>query len=252
MSEATIKGNTFSLGEVSFEIDRTDPHKTLSAINNLKSADWQKMVAAAGLPVEPFDKTLARPVLLGILQNAWYKEVKGKVPESCVSGQTNRVARYKQQVEELKSAGAEDLVATTRKPKKAAGEQKDKVVFRVVLVGAKMKELEATTGQKRLMVNAFLAAKAVDTNKEHKGLSVADVAAAVADCTCCKSPKPSQVNCAFHINNWKNEGFLFVVNQSELPEPKSKKAQAPEGTAKTPAAPATPPAKKAAETPKKK
>lgn len=229
MSEATIKGTTFTLGEVSFEIDRTDPHKTLQAINNLKTGDLQKMASAVGLPIEPFDKTLVRPVLLGVLQNAWYKEIKGAIPASCVSGQANRVSRYKQQVEELKNAASEDLVAAAKKTKKASTSA-PKAVFRVVLDSAQEKVYAAKSDQQGLIVNAFVKAKAVSSNKEHKGLSVAEVAELVQDCSCCRAKKPSQTNTAFHINNWKNDGLLKVTNQADLPEPKSKKALAPEGT----------------------
>lgn len=191
---------SFTLGEVTIPLT-AKLLESFDALDKLDAGAWQKMAAAAKLPIEPFEKRLLKPVLMGLLQSAWYKATEGKVPEVCVANQARREARYKGQLEELKAnIDGKDLVTGAKKKKEGAA---PKAAQRYRL--AKGTDPEKFSGQKYVVVATI---KALDKGE---GVYARDVVEKQA-----KFPgviAPSDKNVAFHLNGMAKAGVIEALDE---------------------------------------
>lgn len=65
----------------------------MSGINHGVTA-WQTIMTDAGLSIDPWVEEAAKPVVMGIVQNAWYSFFKGAIPEKVERKQADRVREY--------------------------------------------------------------------------------------------------------------------------------------------------------------
>lgn len=182
MEKATITKNVFTCGEATFEINRD--HKdnkglieTINAIDKQPSSVWLKFATALELPVEPFDKSLLRPVLKGELQSAWYASVgKNGVPgvsEGVKNAQMNRINEYKQKIAALVTRVVDDADFVTKLKMKKTKTAKVTNLF--VLVASKINELcTELYGQQYIVVKSMKELQAAG-GAEYKGSSLSQI-----------------------------------------------------------------------------
>lgn len=224
------KTNVFEQAGVKFEVSPTDILASLDALDKLSSDQFKALATANGVPSDPYDKRLLKPILMGIVQNAWYLAYKGQVPEKCVANQDRRVARYKEQLEELKNHNGEDAVVSRKAP--SAAPARERVVNLYRLTTATKETWEKFKGQKRLIVRAFLELKAVQP--EGTGVSVKTISETVKETE--ETVAPSLKNCAFHVNAFVHEGIVECTNAGEASPEIKPQAPAPKPAAEKPAA----------------
>ncbi len=214
------------IGEFEIEVGK-NVLETLTTFDKLKAEDWKKLATAAKLVCEPFEKRLLKPVLMGVIQNAWYQTVEGKIPEKCKANQATRVTHYATLLEQLKNSDGKDLLV---KPPKAKSETAKSTVLWVLTtkgVGAKL------TGQQ------FVMAKAMKTQgfvQGKTGASVADITAKLVEVEGIITP--SDKNVAFHLNKWSKDGLAARVDEKgqflkeEAPSAEKKEDPKPKAEAK--------------------
>jgi len=232
-----IADGKFTQGELSFDIDTKDLAKALQQVDKLTVYQHRELAKLNGIMVEPFDRRLLRPVILGLIQSAWYKAVKGNVPEKVAAKQADRITDYLKQLEDLKNVSADDLVATrSRKastkaesaPKSASFYTLDYKQIDALLAkdpGDRPKEARLM-GQQYVIIETI---KNIEAVTKKPGATVAQIAEQVKP-----NPYvmvPSKTNVSFYINAWKALKLVIVVDEK--------------GTiVGTPAAPAAPAKKK--------
>lgn len=220
------------IGEVEVTLDPKGILESIAALDKMDAGVMQKMAAGLGLPTDPFEKRLVKPVLQGAVQNEWYKAYgEGKVvPAKVVTGQDGRIARYKQQLVELASSDGTDLV-TSRKARSAESKPRDAKLYRLV---EKTKDVWSKfKGQKYLIIKAMTELGAMPGGK---GATVKAISETVKETP--ETIAPSLKNCAFHVNAFGHESIVEAVDAGGLPL-KEDKADAPKAKAE-PAKPATP------------
>lgn len=223
-----VEKGMMKFGEVSVELDPTSLLKSLDNLEKLQAGAVQKLALALNLPVEPFERRLLKPVLMGTLQNEWYQAYEGAIPPQCILYQEKRVARYKEQLEELKNHTGEDVV-TSRKVR-TPSDKAPRVSKMYVLNVAKADIYKAFKGQKYLIIKAMTEAG--------KALSVDDISGLVQDTP--ETKAPSKANCAFHINAFGHEGVVTAVDSDGKAVPvEPKETPAPKAEAPKVAPPAT-------------
>lgn len=243
--EIQIKNGKFTQGELSFDIDTADLAKALQQVDKLTVAQHREIAKLNGIMVEPFDRRLLRPVVLGLVQSAWYKGVKGTVPEKVAASQTNRVAAYLKQLEDLKNVPTEDLVATRSRKASTKSEAAPKAALAYLLDEPKVtallaKDVKQRPSETRLIGQQYMV---VETMRE---LAAAKKPATVdAISTAVKSNPytitPGKTNISFHINAFKKIGLVVAVDdkgEAVKEDPKGdKKPAAATTTTKVPVAP---------------
>jgi hypothetical protein len=230
-----IKGNKFTSGEISFDIDRNDCGKSIAGLDTLEVGAWLKLATNNGIQVEPFEKRLLRPPLQGLIQEIWYRDVKGSVPDACAKAQKARLTKYKMQLEELKNVSEFDLVGRKPKPKKEKTPKEPKAPrvanFYRFVKGVDMDKVNEGRGQYKMIAVAL--AESAARPKIGKALTALEVVAATAAMTeIAKFVKPPAVtNTAFHLNDMQNSGYVEAVNGEGEVQPrepkKEKKAKVP-------------------------
>lgn len=199
----TITGTILKAGEVSFEIDPSSILKTLEVLEKQTAPVFGKLALDLGIPAEPLDKKLLKPVLMGEVQNAWYQTFQGNIPEKCVANQASRLTRYKQQLEELKANGGEDLVVG-RKAKATATGAAAKTSNTYRLASATEDVWGKFSGQKFIIVQTMRDLGAV--GPEGKGVTVRQIFEGQKQYP--GIVPPSDKNCAFHINKFGHDGII--------------------------------------------
>lgn len=225
-----IEGKKFTLGEISFEIDPKSLQASLESMLKQPAAAWPKMATAAGIPCEPFDQKLVRPVLLGFFQSAWYEAFTGSVPEKCQVNQVARIARYNQQLKELVENDGKDLVVSRTKKDGTPKTPKVAVLWKLV----EGKYADVKTGQRYIVVKTLLNLAA--SKPESFGFSALEVFKNQAKLEGIKEAGQTNVN--FHLQKFKGEGIVVQVNadgtartDDETPAPKPAATPSPKAKA---------------------
>lgn len=222
-------------GEVAIPVDPESILKTIDALEKCNAGIWVTLARHNDLPADPFIKKLLKPVLMGILQNAWYKQFSegGIVPEKCLLNQETRVKKYLEDLEKAKTnPQGTEATASAREPKTPRTAKSYR------LVESKRAEWEKFKGQKKLIIEAMVAMGAVGTSG---GASSATIADAIKDKLETKQPAERVV--AFYMNSFGHDGIVDSPgDQPSLPVTKTGSEQA--APADTPAKPASPPAEK--------
>lgn len=253
MEIGKVEGGKFKLGSLAVEVDLKDIPKSLAAVNKLSAAEAKAFAEAYGLPVEPFDKQLLRGPLMGFLQIAIYAARDGKAPDAVVKAQEGRVASYKSLLEAQKNAPEDDFVAKASKKTKSAGAApRDSFKYRLVEKTKSVKGAEEDEGwgnlygQKFSVVQTMLSLGAAPADgKPGKGVTIAEISAAIKVFPGVKTPGPTNVT--FHVNAFAKPevGFVERVNADGSVNESAPKPKAPPAEKKAPAAPAAKaPAKK--------
>lgn len=183
--------------------------KTLEAFDKQPTAAWITVGTTIGVPIEPWDKRLAKPVLFGAVQAEWYKAFEnGSVPALCISNQVSRVKRYKQQLDELKNNDGKDVVAGVKKERKAKEGAVARVAKTYVLVeGAVLPK----TGQKYIVAKTLTLGEGKVGGKGMTVLQVFEQQKEIEGII-----PPSNANVAFHMNAFAKEGLIQEILDGKL------------------------------------
>jgi hypothetical protein len=237
-----IADGKFSQGELSFELDAKDLAKALQQVDKLTVAQHRELAKLNNIPTEPFDRRLLRPVILGLVQSAWYKAVKGAVPDKVVAAQQGRVVAYAKQLEDLKNVSADDLVTTrSRKSASPKSDSAPKSFSLYALVADKVaailaKDPSQRPSETRLLGQQYMVVETIQQLASDKKPATID-----SIFTSLKpNPyviSPGKTNISFHINAFKKAGLVVVVDaQGAVVKEEAKAPAAKKEEAKAPAA----------------
>lgn len=208
--------------------------ETLTAAEKLEAPAYKAIATAAGLKAEPFDKNLLRPVILGIVQAAWFEAAGVAYPEKNAVNQSNRVSRYLQQLAELASNDGDDLVVSRKPRAKSNLPVKEANLYR--LVSATEAVWSKFAGQKFVVVETMKALGAIPNGP---GVSVATIVEKLVSFP--GIVPPGKNNVSFHVNAFGHEGIVERVNAdgtvAEIQKPNA--AKEPEKQTTTPPAETT-------------
>jgi hypothetical protein len=190
-------------GDVKVAYDKTNLRKTLQDfLKDAKVDDLKKIADHRKIKAAPFDRKLLMPVLIGEVQNEWYRQVHGQVPGQPEKNQTDRLKRYLANLEMIeKSDGTDVSLAMSRVAKGKSAEPRKANVYRLTEptndIWSKYK------GQKRLIIRAM---KELDAFPGGKGCTVKQISDTVRGTE--ETEAPSEKNCAFHLNAFGHEGVV--------------------------------------------
>lgn len=239
--EIKIANGKFTQGELSFDIDCSDLAKALQQVDKLSVAQHRELAKLNGIVTEPFDRRLLRPVVLGLVQSAWYHAIKKSVPEKVAASQAKRVAEYVKQLEDLKNVAPEDLVSTRSRKASTKSSSAPKVSLIYVLdeklvASLLAKDVKERPSETRLIGQQYVVIETMRAlAKADKPATVDAIASAVVS-----NPyviTPGKTNISFHINSFKKVGIVKATNETEAGKSKNDAAEKKEAAAK-PAAPA--------------
>lgn len=225
----------FVQGKVRFEVD-ADPkvgiQNSIFKIDSLPANEQVELANLNGLPVEPFNKKLLRPVLMGIVQNAWYQGVMGKIPDKVNIIHKKRVDDYSAQLEAFKNRpqANPDVVARVSR-RRSSGEAKPQSAPRQAkayrLTEAKRDVWSKfDKGQKAAIVKIM---KSLGAEGTGPGATVDSIAAA-SQGAMDTSTDPKRI-VHFYINQFQHSGIVEVVGeQAQITDTKAEPAVEPQPT----------------------
>lgn len=94
MEQGKIVHGHYVQGDLKFAVDAADAHKTFDAVAALSNDDKKKLAKLNGINAEPFNKQLLTTILKSVVQNVWFANKLGSVPQEVSSGHVARLARY--------------------------------------------------------------------------------------------------------------------------------------------------------------
>lgn len=94
MEKGTIQHGHYVQGDLKFAVDAADAHKTFDAVAALSNADKIKLAKLNGVAAEPFNKQLLTTILKSVVQNVWFGNKLGTVPDEVLKGHTARLTKY--------------------------------------------------------------------------------------------------------------------------------------------------------------
>lgn len=141
---ATSKGEAyFKQGDLMFSVDPKDLSKIVGEngrnciLDKLMDSQVVTLAQANGLPVQPFVRSLLKPVLVHLIQNVWYRDLEMHESENLKVNQDRAVATYLKALREYKEEDSpEKKVATSGK--KVAVARPDKWTRTFKFTGKKM------------------------------------------------------------------------------------------------------------------
>jgi hypothetical protein len=244
-------------GDIKVEIfyEEADPQgsllKSIDQVDKLPAGYFTNLAAQNGLPCDPFDRMLLRPVIMGMIQIAWQRAFKGQPTEKLLNNQANRVEAYKRDLEHLKltAQNPEQRQATARTPRAPKGDGTARVVSGQLrrLTEATAEKWSAYTGQKGVIVAAMMAAGAF-------GPSGPGVSASVLATACRGKFQTRQTEeriVGFYFAEWARQGVVEeppkdLAAVTAVPEGWDSNVQTKESIAKIREEAAKPPATPAA------
>lgn len=202
----------YEQADISFAVDPKDLCKVVGAngevspIDVLLDSQLVTLAQANGLPVAPFVRELLRPVLIGIVQLVWYRDIEKHTSEHLETNQQNRVSwylnalrNYKEKPQETADNGA----AAKPGRAKAAGASSPKA--KVGLTATV--ELKKMAKEDELPKQAF---NILEILKEKKAaISVADLQNAMVGRITTK--QPMSTIWAFYKKRLVDEGFIAIT-----------------------------------------
>ena len=102
----------FRQGDIEFEVDAHDLFKVLGAggfksdgsvLDKLSDATLVNLARANDLDVSPYSRELVTTVLLGVIQNTWYRDLKNYTSENLEKNHHRRLHRYARELAELRA-----------------------------------------------------------------------------------------------------------------------------------------------------
>lgn len=207
-------------GEVQVALVKDSVVKSFELLDKMGASDFEKAAKHHGLPTEPFDKRLLRPVLMGFLQEEWYRKYEGGVPTLCSDNQKKRVTRYKQQLEEIKAnVDGKDLVVSRKKASSGSAPRQANL-YR--LTEAAKETWSKFKGQKFVVVKTM---QALGGEVGGKGCTVRQVFEHQKPYDGIEPP--SDKNCAFHMNKFVHEAVVEQVGDDGKAVPRKEKEEKP-------------------------
>lgn len=210
----------FEQGPVKFQVDR-DLCKTLGAgshigdgmMDKINDTVFRRWAELNGLPVDPFNRDLLRPVMMGILQNAFYQDVEGSVPESCITNQQKRVREVLLKFEDYKKTAADRAERLRENQNAHRFQSKGPIYYRPT--PALQSNLSGKTspykGQQALVAGWFQSHR---KGKEWPAVDVEKITAdLVADGFTCNQDPIRAIY--YYLNEWKKKGLLEVVGEQQ-------------------------------------
>jgi hypothetical protein len=119
----------FRVGDISIRVEGKDPtHNTapesiLKCLNGLLDSQVQQLAQAYELPTHPFVRELVEKPIIGWIQNVWYRDIIKSVSDHLKKNQSDRIAKYRQQLNgyEEPEAGKSGDGAVKARKQRAAG-----------------------------------------------------------------------------------------------------------------------------------
>jgi hypothetical protein len=209
----------FKQGNVKFPIDgdtnkNVGVIKSVAVLDKLNRGTWLSLASLNHLPCNPFNETLLKPSLIGVIQNSWYRHfdpsLKG-LPE-LEAKQVARVEKYKAEIQQVKDYQTDPA----KKPKKPKAEGTAKAPRAAQLyalaTGAK---LEGIKGQRLVIFQVM-----VDLNRPATAADITEKAAAHLK----TGQGPDRV-VAYYMNQEQKSGLIVTVTPEQA-EVEAKRLQA--------------------------
>lgn len=119
-------GAFFEQGDIRFSVFKDSLERTLGAaqykyvrdgscIDKLTDSQLVMLATANKIPCKPFVRSLLRSPLHGIVQIAWYRDLKAHTSEHLVHGQFKRLQEYERHLREWQSLDATEVKQTPRR-----------------------------------------------------------------------------------------------------------------------------------------
>jgi hypothetical protein len=107
--KVTAKGEAyFEQVDIRFSVDAKDLNNVVgcnrggNVIDKLMDSQVAMLATANYLPIHPFVRELLRPVLTGLVQLVWYRDLEGRVSEHLRENHARRVELYKAKLSQYK------------------------------------------------------------------------------------------------------------------------------------------------------
>ncbi len=213
MEAGKIVNGFYVQGDLRFQVDPADAHKTFDAVQALSHTDKLKLASLNVISTEPYNKQLLTTILKSVVQNAWFAAKHGSVPNEVMTGHASRLQRYHSDISI--PANAVDFLA-----KKSHAASKAKPALSFTIDGAKYEANQANwRGQRYLVVKSMLD---LMTNVEAgKGVTIR----AVFDN--CKGTRetdaPTRNAVGQIVNKLKEAGIVTCLNPQDAKKPKGTK-----------------------------
>jgi hypothetical protein len=222
----------FVQGSVRFECD-SDPKqgivRTLDQLDKLQANQLVELATLNQFPVDPFNKKLLRPVLMGVVQSAWYAGVLGKCPDKVAANQVSRVEAYVKQLEDFKNkpqavVDVVDRVSRTRRSSgttSTGGAARQAKAYRLSLASKdKWDKFAEGKGQKGAIVRIMKQLGAV--GPDGPGATVDSIASASQGAMETGTDPKRIVH--FYINQFQHGDIVEVVGeQAKIPTQQAEK-----------------------------
>lgn len=196
--------NHLIFGDVKVAYDKTNLRATLDQFQkDAKVDDLKKIADHLQLKCAPFDRKLLLPVLIGEVQNEWYRQVKGQVPGQPEKNQADRIKRYLANLAMIENNDGTDVTLLRVAKGKSAEPRKANVYRLTESTKEGDKGWGNFKGQKRLIIRAM---KELDAFPGGKGCTVKQISDTVRGTE--ETVAPNEKNCAFHLNAFGHDGIV--------------------------------------------
>lgn len=225
MELAKIEHGNYVQGDLKFQIDAADAHKTFDAVAALSNADKIKLAKLNGIVAEPYNKNMLTTILKSVVQNAWFANKLGNIPTEVLSGHNARLAQYTAAISAPTSSI--DLLA-----KKGRAASKTRNVLLYTLDDVRYESEWANwMGQSYLVVKSMRELGAKDTT----GKSVRDIFDNIKGTRETKAPTRNAVSQI--VNKLLAAGIVTLLNPQDAKQKAAKKPAAPTPAPKAAPAP---------------
>jgi hypothetical protein len=202
----------FKQGNVRFPVDQKSVVVSVQTLDKLNRTTWMNLAQVNHFPINPFNETLLKPLLIGVIQLEWYKKFSPQAKNSagvplvelCNANQAKRLEKYR---EELAMVGKEKETVKKARKEKAAKEGKvaapRKAQHYAIAVDAK---LDGYKGQLLLILQAM-----VDLNKPATAVEIAE---RIKDQLVTKQPPERVVG--YYMNVEQKSGLVVAVSEDQV------------------------------------
>ena len=230
MEQGRIENGFYVQGDVKFDVDIKDVHKTFDAVAALSNVDKIKLAKLNDIKAEPYNKQALTTVLKSVVQNAWYVATTGNLPTEVVAGHNARLAQYNTTLS-LPTSTVDFLSKKTR----ATSKSKPSLMY--VIDGVKFDaDYQNWRGQRYLVGNTMIQLGATGTS----GKTVREIFENTKETR--ETTQPTRNAVGQIVNALIAAGIATCLNPQDAKQKAAPKAKAPAAPAKPHTPP--PPAKK--------
>ncbi len=208
----------FVYGDVKFPVDKESLSNSVNLVDSLNAAVKVQILLNAGLPADPYNEKLSKPVIMGIIQNIWYETFEDSVPETCIRNHERRIVKYKKDIETLRA----NPEAASEKPGRARRESSggNNGTGRTRSSGVQLYRLTAAGREAKLkgqqgVIQEFLKQDAFKSNGAQASVIASGIDQQIQSAG---AKQPTERVVAFYMNDWRKRNLLEVVGeQSTIP-----------------------------------